>query len=93
MLVIIIWYILIRRSYRVFAQRLGTSQPFWNPLFRRFEWERFATRTVPVIPHLRGDRITIPWPNPEKPTYPERKPSDSDILCSDGSFSLPSNTL
>lgn len=68
--------------FRVFAQRLGTSQPFWNPLFRRFDWERFATRTVPVIPHLRGERIAIPWPKPEKPTYPERKPVDAHIRSS-----------
>lgn len=55
----------------VFAQRLSTSQPSWNPFFRRFDWKRFGTRTVPVIPHLRGERIAIPWPKPAKPTHPD----------------------
>ncbi|RDB20450.1 hypothetical protein Hypma_012414 [Hypsizygus marmoreus] len=55
----------------VFAQRLGSSSPLWNSFFRRYDWTRFATRTVPVIPHLKGDRIPIPWPTPAPPSYPE----------------------
>jgi len=56
----------------VFAQRLGTSPPFWNHFLRRFDWQRFATRTIPIIPHLRGERVPIPWPKPDKPVLPER---------------------
>ncbi|PFH52590.1 hypothetical protein AMATHDRAFT_139736 [Amanita thiersii Skay4041] len=55
----------------VFAQRLGTSNPVWNPFFRRFDWERFATKTVPTIPQQVGQRLAIPWPKPEKSVTPE----------------------
>ncbi|KAK2466418.1 hypothetical protein APHAL10511_002060 [Amanita phalloides] len=55
----------------VFAQRLGTTKPSWNPFFRRFDWDRFATKTVPVIPHSRDQKVPIPWPKPEKPSFPE----------------------
>ncbi|KAF8639697.1 hypothetical protein AX17_000959 [Amanita inopinata Kibby_2008] len=43
----------------------------WNPFFHRFDWERFATKAVPIIPHLRGQRVPIPWPKPENPSIPE----------------------
>ncbi|KAG6866488.1 hypothetical protein C0991_003032 [Blastosporella zonata] len=60
----------------VFAKRLGTSKPFWNRFFGRYDWQRFATKTVPTVPHLEGDRISIPWPKPEPRTKPE--PSSYD---------------
>jgi len=61
----------------VFAQRLGSSNPFWNSFYRRYDWQRFATSTVPVIPHLKGDKIPIPWPKPAPPTYPEPSAYDT----------------
>jgi len=49
----------------VFATRMSTSTPTWNPIFKRWEWQRFAVNT---IPRLSGpsplDRINIPWPVP-----------------------------
>ncbi|KAJ6538998.1 hypothetical protein B0H19DRAFT_1176608 [Mycena capillaripes] len=57
------------RKLPVFAERLSTSSPVWNTRFHRWEWDRFATRTTPVVPHLKGQKILIPWPKaPEKPT-------------------------
>lgn len=56
----------------VFAQRLGSSAPFWNSFLRKYDWQRFATRTVPVIPQQKGERIPIPWPKYDKPPLPER---------------------
>jgi len=64
----------------VFAQRLGSSNPFWNPFFRRYDWQRFATSTVPRIPHLRNERILIPWPQPAKPSHPEPTSYDTAKL-------------
>ncbi|KAG6831867.1 hypothetical protein H0H92_006984 [Tricholoma furcatifolium] len=55
----------------VFAKRLGTSQPFWNRFFRRYDWQRFATATVPLVPHLSGQRLSIPWPKPALRSKPE----------------------
>ncbi|KAL0580907.1 Transcription factor mbp1 [Marasmius crinis-equi] len=49
----------------VFAKRLGTSPPAWNSFLRRYQWDRFATTTTPTIPHLKGERINIPWPKTE----------------------------
>jgi len=65
----------------VFAQRLGTTKPAWNPFFRRFEWERFSTKSIPVISHSRGQSIPIPWPEPEKPSQPD--PSLYDTTAED----------
>ncbi|KXN87948.1 hypothetical protein AN958_07958 [Leucoagaricus sp. SymC.cos] len=50
----------------VFAKRLGTSVPFWNPFLRHFDWQRFATNTVPRLPDFNGERILIPWPEAQK---------------------------
>lgn len=47
---------------RVFAQRIGTSHPVWNSFLRRWQWERFASKTVPVLPERRHEHILIPWP-------------------------------
>ncbi|KAG5654677.1 hypothetical protein H0H81_009926 [Sphagnurus paluster] len=61
----------------VFAQRLGTTAPRWNRFFGRYDWKRFATKTVPRIPHLSGDKITIPWPIQAPRTIPEPKAYDT----------------
>ncbi|KAJ7667658.1 hypothetical protein DFH06DRAFT_1085231 [Mycena polygramma] len=59
------------RKLPVFAERLSTSPPVWNPRMHRWQWDRFATRTSPVVPHLKGQKILIPWPKaPEKPEDP-----------------------
>ncbi|KAG5716069.1 hypothetical protein E4T56_gene10779 [Termitomyces sp. T112] len=62
----------------VFAKRLGTSSPFWNRFFGRYDWQRFATKTVPIIPHLEGTRIPIPWPKPEPRSKPEPTSYDTN---------------
>ncbi|KAF8665752.1 hypothetical protein AX16_000200 [Volvariella volvacea WC 439] len=59
------------RVVPVFAQRLGTSSLKWDSFLRRYNWQRFATRTTPVIPHQKGEKIPIPWPKYEKPPLPE----------------------
>jgi hypothetical protein len=50
---------------RVFATRISTSKPTWNPIFKRWDWKRFAVNTIPRLstPSLL-DRIKIPWPEP-----------------------------
>ncbi|KAF7355012.1 Nucleoside transporter [Mycena sanguinolenta] len=56
------------RRLPVFAERIGTTPPLYNHVSHRWEWQRFATRTNPVIPEHRGEHIIIPWPEvPEKP--------------------------
>lgn len=53
--------------YSVFATRLSTSKPKFNPLFKRWDWQRFAVNTVPKLPSWTGDRrdrVTVPWPTP-----------------------------
>lgn len=60
----------------VFAKRLGTSAPFWNPFLRRFDWQRFATNTVPRLPSSAGERHLVPWPEAPKARIPE--PSSYD---------------
>lgn len=60
------------RISKVFARRLGTSEPFWNPFLRRFDWQRFATSTVPRLPLSAGERHLIPWPEAPKVQIPER---------------------
>jgi len=49
----------------VFATRISTSKPTWNPLFKRWDWQRFAVNTIPRL-STRSllDRINIPWPEP-----------------------------
>ncbi|KAF7432834.1 hypothetical protein PC9H_004777 [Pleurotus ostreatus] len=59
------------RILPVYAQRVGTMKPYWNRRCHRYEWTRFATRTVPKIPYLADEKITIPWPRPDKPTPAE----------------------
>lgn len=56
----------------VFATRLGTSKPHWQPMGARYEWDRFAAGTTPRLPNTTkvSDRIRIPWPKrPERPKY------------------------
>ncbi|KAJ7477084.1 hypothetical protein B0H11DRAFT_2029613 [Mycena galericulata] len=60
------------RKLPVFAERMSTSPPVWNTRLYRWQWDRFATRTTPVIPHLKGQKIKIPWP---KPPPMEHKPA------------------
>ncbi|KAF9268242.1 hypothetical protein L218DRAFT_954604 [Marasmius fiardii PR-910] len=62
----------------VFAKRLGTSAPKWNSFLHRYQWDRFATATTPTIPHLKAERINIPWPKPESRTHAE--PTRYDTL-------------
>ncbi|KAJ7638489.1 hypothetical protein FB45DRAFT_1132403 [Roridomyces roridus] len=60
------------RRLPVFAERLSTTQPVWNTRLYRWQWERFATRTTPVVPHLKGQKIKIPWPK-----LPAKEPLDA----------------
>jgi hypothetical protein len=59
-------------SLSVFANRIGTSTPYWQPMGARYEWERFAVATTPRLPDATStpNRIKIPWPKrPERPKY------------------------
>ncbi|KAF7776307.1 hypothetical protein Agabi119p4_4700 [Agaricus bisporus var. burnettii] len=62
----------------VFAKRLGTTSPFWNPFLRRFEWQRFATSTYPRLPDSVGEKLPIAWPQPARANIPD--PSSYDAL-------------
>lgn len=60
------------RTLPVFATRVGTSQPYWQPMGARYEWERFAAGTTPRLPGTKdtSGRIKIPWPKrAERPSY------------------------
>jgi hypothetical protein len=58
---------------RVFALRLGRTKPYWQPMGRRWEWERVVAKTTPPLPEgTAGTRIVVPWPKPEKRTLPSR---------------------
>ncbi|KAJ7499271.1 hypothetical protein FB451DRAFT_1118283 [Mycena latifolia] len=57
------------RKLPVFAERLSTTPPVWNTRLHRWQWDRFATRTTPVVPHLKGEKIKIPWPTPPPRSY------------------------
>ncbi|CAK5262470.1 unnamed protein product, partial [Mycena citricolor] len=58
------------RKLPVFAERLSTSPPVWNGRKHRWEWERYAIKTNPVVPHLKDQKIPIPWPVPKVPFLP-----------------------
>ncbi|KAJ7283449.1 hypothetical protein C8J57DRAFT_1171112 [Mycena rebaudengoi] len=58
------------RKLPVFADRLSTTPPVWNTRLHRWQWDRFAVRTTPVVPHLKGQKIKIPWPKPTPPKIP-----------------------
>ncbi|KAF9452166.1 hypothetical protein P691DRAFT_722468 [Macrolepiota fuliginosa MF-IS2] len=60
----------------VFAKRLGTTAPFWNPFLQRFDWQRFATSTAPRLPNFNGEQLPIPWPQPPRIRIPE--PTNTD---------------
>jgi hypothetical protein len=64
-------YLHILITYSVFAKRLGHSQPFWNPFLRRFDWQRFATNTVPRLPDNSEQKFPIPWPEAPKVRIPD----------------------
>lgn len=56
----------------VFATRIGTSKPHWQPMGARYQWDRFAAGTTPRLPSTTTavDRIRIPWPKrPDRPKY------------------------
>jgi hypothetical protein len=56
----------------VFATRVGTSKPYWQPMGARYEWERFAAATTPRLPEASktSSRTKIPWPKQiDRPTY------------------------
>lgn len=57
----------------VFATRVSTSKPYWDPIKHRWVWKRFAVNTVPRLPkeETGADRSEIPWPEPEKLSIPE----------------------
>jgi hypothetical protein len=58
--------------FSVFATRMGTSAPYWQPMGARYEWDRFAAATTPRLPSATStsDRIRIPWPKrPDRPKY------------------------
>jgi len=62
--------------YRVFASRIGTSEPKWNYKQARYVWHRFALATVPRLAEPR-DRIRIPWPS-----FPQRRYPEGIFVCS-----------
>ncbi|KAJ4472136.1 hypothetical protein J3R30DRAFT_3660026 [Lentinula aciculospora] len=66
-----------RQVVPVFAQRLGTSPPVWNSYSHNWQWERFATKTVPVLPERRGERIVIPWPKSQPIIHADATPYDT----------------
>ncbi|KAI0002949.1 hypothetical protein BJV74DRAFT_876357 [Russula compacta] len=56
----------------VFAKRIGTSQPYWQPMGARYVWDRFAAATIPRLPSSAdtSSRIKIPWPKrAERPKF------------------------
>ncbi len=58
--------------FSVFATRVGTSKPYWQPMGARYEWDRVAAATTPRLPSAvsTSDRVKIPWPKrPERPRY------------------------
>ncbi|KAI0301846.1 hypothetical protein B0F90DRAFT_1715805 [Multifurca ochricompacta] len=60
------------RTLPVFAMRIGTSKPYWQPAGARYEWDRFAAGTTPRLPGTTSTsgRLKIPWPKrPERPKY------------------------
>ncbi|THH08184.1 hypothetical protein EW146_g9078 [Bondarzewia mesenterica] len=60
------------RVVPVFAERLGTSKPFWHRTLHRFHWDRFAATTTPRLPGQTKEtaKTKIPWPKlPEIPEY------------------------
>ncbi|KAI9513414.1 hypothetical protein F5148DRAFT_990782 [Russula earlei] len=60
------------RTLPVFATRIGTSKPHWQPMGARYEWDRFAAATTPRLPNAArsSDCVKIPWPRrPPRPTY------------------------
>ncbi|KAK0242333.1 hypothetical protein EDD85DRAFT_285406 [Armillaria nabsnona] len=59
------------QTRRVFALRIGTSKPIWSTYLKRFHWNRYAVKTTPSVPQLRGKRVPIPWPVREEPKYAE----------------------
>ncbi|KAJ6567222.1 hypothetical protein DFH09DRAFT_1156356 [Mycena vulgaris] len=66
------------RKLPVFAERLSTTPPVWNTRLHRWQWDRFATRTTPVVPHLKGEKIKIPWPKP--PATSHHRPGMYDTI-------------
>ncbi|KAF7301616.1 Nucleoside transporter [Mycena indigotica] len=58
------------RKVPVFAKRVSTSSPVWNSRQHRWQWERFASATTPVVPHLKGQKILIPWPKVPRKSHP-----------------------
>ncbi|KAJ3966942.1 hypothetical protein EV361DRAFT_528365 [Lentinula raphanica] len=66
-----------RKVVPVFAKRLGTTSPVWNSYVHRWQWERFATKTVPIIPERVGERILIPWPKPQPVIHADATPLDT----------------
>ncbi|KAL1721376.1 hypothetical protein EV715DRAFT_195112 [Schizophyllum commune] len=70
------------RPLQVFAQRVGTTQPKWDPFHHRWSWQRFAVKLMPTVPHLRGQRIEVPWPKtiPQKPNPPGAHDTPADVV-------------
>ncbi|KAI0317744.1 hypothetical protein OF83DRAFT_1058118 [Amylostereum chailletii] len=69
------------RVVPVFATRLGTSAPHWQPMGHRYEWDRFAAATSPSLPNRDKDapRVRIPWPKPADP--PQNTPTVYDTAA------------
>ncbi|KAI9466710.1 hypothetical protein BJY52DRAFT_1233866 [Lactarius psammicola] len=85
------------RTLPVFATRVGTSKPYWQPMGARYEWERFAAGTTPRLPGTSGTsgRIKIPWPKrPERPKYeptPYTSKEEDVVAVTYKPFTLPSD--
>lgn len=67
------------RVLPVFATRVEMTPPRWLRRKGHFLWERFAANTTPRLPDAEDDRMTIPWPKPQK--KPETSPTPYDTTA------------
>lgn len=55
----------IHTNGSVFATRVATSEPVFNPGTRRWVWKRFAAKLSgesKILPDAERDQVLIPWP-------------------------------
>jgi len=72
------------RRQSVFASRIGSSEPRWDYIAKRWVWKRYAVQTTPKLPaqyYTRAGlrKIRIPWPRFETRKYPEGGLYDTSI--------------
>lgn len=66
----------------VFAKRVHITTPKWYPELRRYDWQRFTTRTSPTLPGYTKEskeKILIPWPKKAKREYPAPSAYDTTL--------------